>query len=71
MLAIGYVIYSISVVVSARQIIGKLTLLKSLNSEVLLSGLNKTKQSGKFEVFIKHLKNIIARQNACNLSNIK
>lgn len=60
-----------SVVVSATQIIGNLTPIKSRNSDILLAGLSITKQSGKCAVFLKHLKNMIARQNTCNLRNTK
>ncbi len=61
----------ISVLVSATQIIGSRTPMKSLNSELLLSGLSIMAQSGKCDVFLKHLKKIIARQNTCNLENKK
>jgi len=55
---------STRVTVSAILMIGNRTPLKSLYSAELLSGFSISKQSGKFAVFLKHRKNITARQKA-------
>ena len=52
---------------SDTEIIGKLTPVKSFNCASLLCGFTNIKQSGIFAVFLKHLKNMMARQNLLNL----
>jgi hypothetical protein len=55
------------VAVSDIDIIGRYIPVKSRSCDRLLCGFTSTRRSGTFAVFLKHLKEIIARRNDLNL----